>query len=172
MPLTAQDFQYIRDFVRKYSAISLGEEKNYLVESRLRGLLRGEGVEKLSELVSKLRSNPTGPLGYTIVEAMTTNETSFFRDKHPFEALSREIIPKLMERRKSEKCLTFWCAATSSGQEPYSLLMLIDSSFPQLLEDWNFKLICTDISNEMLDRTKNGCYSQLEVNRGLPARCW
>ncbi len=126
------------------------------------------GCRGSSELVSILRARPFDPLREAIKEAMTTNETSFFRDIHPFEALRTQILPELIKARAADRSLTMWCAAASSGQEPYSVMMLLRQHFPQLA-DWNIRFLCTDLSKEMIDRCQGGRYSQLEVNRGLPA---
>jgi chemotaxis protein methyltransferase CheR len=104
-----------------------------------------------------------------IIDAMTTNETSFFRDVHPWQTLKEEILPKLIEARRIDRRLTVWCAACSSGQEPYSLAMMLRDSFPDIVKSWDVKIVATDLSDSMLYRCREGIYSQLEVNRGLPA---
>ena len=114
------------------------------------------------------RSEPNTGLHRVAVEAMTTNETSFFRDVTPFEALKKEVIPQLIARRAAEKTLSIWCAASSTGQEPYSLAMLLREHFP-VLNSWKLYLMASDISTEVLARARQGKFSQLEVNRGLPA---
>lgn len=168
MGLSAGDFQFVSDFVRKRTAIVLEEEKTYLVETRLSALARREGIESLEVLIGYLRGrNPNG-LEEKVVDAMTTNETSFFRDVHPFEALKNDILPRAIERNAASKRIAIWCAASSSGQEPYTIAMLIREKFPELA-DWNLTFIASDISDEMLERCRRGVYSQLEVNRGLPA---
>jgi chemotaxis protein methyltransferase CheR len=110
-----------------------------------------------------------GPLRGQVIEAMTTNETSFFRDVHPFQALSDTVLPELMRARATERSLNIWCAAASSGQEPYSIAMLLDDALVGR-PGWRVRLLATDISQQMLDRTREGIYSQLEMNRGLPAQ--
>jgi chemotaxis protein methyltransferase CheR len=168
MALTAPEFEFLRQLVRKDAGIVLDAGKEYLVETRLSAVVRQHRLSGLSELVSILRSRPFDPLREAVKEAMTTNETSFFRDVHPFEALRTQILPELIKARAAERSLTMWCAAASSGQEPYSVMMLLRQHFPQLA-DWNVRFLCTDLSKEMIDRCKGGRYSQLEVNRGLPA---
>jgi chemotaxis protein methyltransferase CheR len=163
-----QDLQFIRDLVRMKSAIVLEENKNYLLTARLQPLARRNGMSSISELVRKLRNNHHGTLHNSVVEAMTTNETSFFRDVAPFDALRTKVVPELMERRRVTRTLKIWCAACSSGQEPYTVAMTCLDAFPEL-EDWNFSILATDLSQEMVDRTNHGMYTQLEVNRGLPA---
>jgi chemotaxis protein methyltransferase CheR len=162
------DFDYVRDFVCEQAAIVLEPGKEYLVESRLQSLARKENLGSLDELIGNLRSDPKNGLHRKVLDAMTTNETLFFRDVHPFEALRKSILPELMARRAQERQLRFWCGAASTGQEPYSVLMLIAEHFPELLE-WDFTFIATDLCIEVLARARSGRFNQLEVNRGLPA---
>ncbi|MGD0227677.1 MAG: protein-glutamate O-methyltransferase CheR [Terriglobia bacterium] len=168
MILSLPEFNYVRRLVLDQSAIVLEEDKGYLVESRLLPLARREGFASLSLLVQRLQAEPFQGLHRQAVEALTTNETSFFRDFHPFEALKKFVLPDLIAKRAAERELTIWCAASSSGQEPYSISMLIRESFPQLVS-WKLHILATDLSTEMLARAREGRYSQLEVNRGLPA---
>jgi len=168
MNLSAPEFNYIRRLVLEHSAIVLEEDKGYLVESRLLPLARREGFASLSLFVSKLQSEPVRDLHRRAVEAMTTSETSFFRDFHPFEALKKFVMPELVAQRGPAQELNIWCAACSAGQEPYSLALLLREYFPQLLS-WNIHILATDLSVDILARAREGRYSQLEVNRGLPA---
>jgi chemotaxis protein methyltransferase CheR len=168
MTLSTPEFNYIRHLVLTHSAIVLEEDKGYLVESRLSPLARREGFASLSLLVQKLQAEPVHGLHHRAVEAMTTNETSFFRDFHPFEGLKKFVLPDLIARRATERELSIWCAASSSGQEPYSIAMLVRENFPQLAS-WKVRILATDLSTEILARAREGRYSQLEVNRGLPA---
>ena len=168
MTLSQPEFNYIRRLVLDQSAIVLEEDKGYLVESRLLPLARREGLGSIDRLVQKLQAEPFHSLHRMTVEAMTTNETSFFRDFNPFEALKQSVLPELIGRRSAEKSLNIWCAASSSGQEPYSLSMLIRENFPQLLT-WKVRILATDLSTDILERAREGRYSQIEVNRGLPA---
>lgn len=168
MSISPEEFDFVRDLVRKRSAIVIETGKEYLVESRLDGLARKEGLSTASSLISKLKLDPQGLLSIRAVEAMTTNETSFFRDIHPFDALKQQVIPLLMEARKGERRLEFWSAASSTGQEAYSLAMLLRENFPSL-SAWTIHILATDISTEMVEKTKAGQFSQLEVSRGLPA---
>jgi chemotaxis protein methyltransferase CheR len=131
-------------------------------------IVREEKLNSISALVAQLRKRPQNGLHMRVVEAMTTNETSFFRDVAPFEGLRLHALPDLIARRASERRLRIWCGAASSGQEPYSLAMLMLEHFPALAT-WDVKIIATDLSQEILQRAKTGRYSQLEVNRGLPA---
>jgi chemotaxis protein methyltransferase CheR len=125
-------------------------------------------LSSLDVLINKLRSEPGNGLHRKVVDAMTTNETSFFRDIHPFEALRKFILPELVRRQAQERQLHFWCGAASTGQEPYSVLMLMAEHFPELLA-WDFTFIATDLCGEVLARARSGRFNQLEVNRGLPA---
>ncbi len=169
MAVSEADFQTIRNFVYQQAAIVLAPGKEYLVEARLTPLAAREGCRSIEELVSRIRSQPPTPLHRKVVEAMTTNETSFFRARTPFEALEKVVLPQLLASRanEKEKVLNFWCAAASSGQEPYSIAMVLRERFPQL-RGWTVRFLATDISREMLDRCRNGIYNQLEINRGLP----
>lgn len=168
--LSPADLTFLRELVRERSAIVVDESKNYLIESRLAPVARRNGLGNLTDLVTMLRrEHHGGPLHDLVVDAMTTNETTFFRDVHPWTALEHEFIPKLLERRAAQRTLTFWNAACSSGQEPYSLAMLLKDRFPHILASWNVRIIATDLSAEMLGRAAAGRFTQLEVNRGLPA---
>ena len=169
MSLAPADFDFVRELVRKHAAIVLEENKGYLVESRLEPLARKlEGIGTLPALVTRLRATRFGPLHMQVIDAMTTNETSFFRDVHPFEILQKEVLPKLIEQRAASRQLDIWCAACSSGQEPYTIAILLREHFPQL-RDWKVGIRATDLSPAMVKRAREGKYSQLEVNRGLPA---
>jgi len=163
-----EDLTYIRNLVRERSAIVLEEEKDYLIRSRLEPLAKELGFDSLVELVGKLRRASDDTLHRTVVEAMTTNETSFFRDLSPFLALKEHLLPEVIARRASTRCLSIWCGASASGQEPYSIMLTILEHFPEL-QDWRIRFLATDISRVMLKRCQEGIYSQIEVNRGLPA---
>jgi chemotaxis protein methyltransferase CheR len=166
--ITPAEFDFVRRLLYERAAIVLEPGKEYLAESRLLPLVRESGFRTLGELISRLRSEQSNGLHQKVVEAMTTNETSFFRDSHPFEALRRSVIPDLITKRAAERRLHIWCAACSTGQEPYCIAMLLREYFPGL-SAWSLRLVASDISREILDRARSGCYSQLEVNRGLPA---
>ena len=167
-PMTSGDFNYIRELVRKQAALSLEPGKEYLVESRLEPLARHEGFPSYHQMVTSLRVGPIRDLHRKVVEAMTTNETSFFRDPRVFGMLSKSILPALVAARSSERSLTIWCAGCATGQEPYSLAMLLNDHRPSL-EGWNVRIIASDISRDVIARAQAGRYSQSEVNRGLPA---
>jgi chemotaxis protein methyltransferase CheR len=165
--LSPGDFAYVAELVRREAAIVLEPGKEYLVESRLSPLLRGAGAANVTEFVRTLRADPSGPLLRRVVDAMTTNETSFFRDTVPFDALKNEILPPLADKAGP---IRIWSAAGSSGQEAYSIAMTIADVLPERLRPERLQILATDISESMLERIDNGIYSQLEVNRGLPAR--
>jgi chemotaxis protein methyltransferase CheR len=165
--VTPQDFDYLRQLLRARSGLVLSAEKQYLAESRLLPVARKHGLAGLSELVAKLKSCATAPLGTDVVEAMTTNESFFFRDKVPFEHFRDTIMPALLAARAREKRIRIWCTACATGQEPYSLAMSL-KSFGAALAGWRIEIIATDLSNEVLTKAKAGIYSQFEVQRGLP----
>lgn len=168
--LTEPDLLYVCDIVYREAAIVLSPEKAYLIEARLEPLARREGFGSTTELVRALRTGvgPASDLRKKVIDAMTTNETSFFRDLHPFTALRKHVIPEVLARKDATKQLNIWCAACSSGQEPFTIAMLLADSFPHL-STWKMSFVASDISEEMLARCRAGVYSKLEVNRGLPA---
>ena len=168
MAITAAEFNHIRDLVRERSALSLERGKEYLVESRLDSLARQEGFASLRHLVENLRVHPSTELHRKVVEAMMTNETSFFREVRVFETFRKTVLPRILVLRERQRTLNLWCAACSGGQEPYSFAMLMREHFPSL-QTWNVRFIASDISREVLARARLGRYSQLEINRGLPA---
>jgi chemotaxis protein methyltransferase CheR len=165
--LNGTDFDYLCTLIRQRSGIVLDTEKDYLVESRLLPVARNEGLASLPELVTRLRMQSAKELQRKVVEALTTNETSFYRDLHPFEALKTHLLPELQRQLAAGQKLHIWCAACSSGQEPYSIAILIREHFPALAS--KVKIVATDLSTDILNRAKKGAYNQFEVNRGLPA---
>jgi chemotaxis protein methyltransferase CheR len=167
--LSSEHLRRIGAYVEARSAIQCPPDKQYLFESRLRNVMRDFGIDNLFELAGRLNLSTSSLLGDAVVEAMTTNETSWFRDIHPFEALREGIIPDLVEMRAKDRRLSVWSAACSTGQEVYSLAMMLDLQFPQLAS-WNVSLHGTDLSDEVLRHARSGRYSALEVNRGLPAQ--
>ena len=167
--LTIIDFDFVRTLLYSQSAIVLERGKEYLVESRLTPLAQKEGFASLDLFIDAMRKDRTkSPLQAKAVDALTTNETYFFRDFHPFEALRKTILPALIEHRSTARRLCIWSAACSTGQEPYTIAMLIREHFPQLVS-WKIEIVATDLSTTVLDRARAGIFSQLEVNRGLPA---
>jgi len=164
--VTPQDFDYLRQLLRQRSGLVLSAEKQYLAESRLLPLARKHGLAGLSELVGRLKA-AAGQLGVEVVEAMTTNESFFFRDKVPFEHFRDVIMPALVAARAREKRIRIWCTAAATGQEPYSLAMSL-KGMGAALAGWRVEIVATDISREVLEKAKAGIYSQFEVQRGLP----
>jgi chemotaxis protein methyltransferase CheR len=167
MTLSPATFEYVRTLLRQRSAHHLDDDKAYLVETRLLPLARRQGFESVDGLVLRLRGRPDEALLAQVVEAMTINETSFFRDDHPFEALRRVVLPERVWLRGPDRALNVWCAACASGQEPYSVAILLRQHFPELA-NWDVRLIASDLSTAMVDRARQGRYSDLEVSRGLP----
>jgi chemotaxis protein methyltransferase CheR len=168
MSTKASEFSYLCELVKNSTAIALDVQREYLMEARLAGIAQQEGFRNVSELLTRVRSGGSNQLQWKVVEAMTTNETSFFRDVKPFEALRQVVFPALMKARQNERKLSIWCAACSSGQEPYTIGLMLREHFPELM-NWKVTILATDISTDMLEKSKSGRYTQLEVNRGLPA---
>lgn len=162
-------FDFVRSFVRTEAGIVLDAGKEYLVESRLAPIVRSEGLPSLDALVQTLRAGRKTELHRKVVDALTTNETTFFRDIEPFELLRTELLPALIKTRQLSKRLSIWYAASSTGQEPYSVSILIREHFPELA-NWKIEQVATDLSRPALERARAGRYSQLEVNRGMPAK--
>ncbi|HSU38978.1 MAG TPA: protein-glutamate O-methyltransferase CheR [Polyangiaceae bacterium] len=158
---------YLQGLVYRRSGIVLEDGKDYLVDSRLSPVARCEGVESVDELVDKLRRDRGGELAQRVVEAMTTNETLFFRDAHPFDALRNHFVPELLKARSQERSLRIWSAAAATGQEPYSIAMALLEAFPELAS-WRVSILATDLNEAVLERARRGRYRALEVSRGLP----
>jgi chemotaxis protein methyltransferase CheR len=163
------DFEYLRAVVMRNSGNQVDASRDYLFESRLQRLLRARGLHSLDQLVELLRSEPGSSLQRSVAEAMTINETSFFRDTATFDLLRTELLPALIAARRDTRTLRIWSAASSSGQEAYSLAMLLREHFP-LLASWKIDILGTDLSAEMVERASTGRYQRIEINRGLPAR--
>ena len=163
------DYGYLRRLVHGHSQNVLDASRDYLFDSRLTRLLRNQGMSRLEELVDRLRSRKDPALERAIAEAMTINETSFFRDNRPFELIRTDLLPKLIESRRTIRTLRFWSAACSTGQEALSLAILLREHFPQLV-NWRISIEGTDICAEAVRRAQEGRYHRIEVNRGLPAR--
>jgi chemotaxis protein methyltransferase CheR len=167
MAMNANDINLICDLVRRKSGIDLDSSKEYLIDARLVPLARRLKLVGVGDIILKLKQRDAA-VERDVVDAMTTNETSFFRDVSPFEALKKSVLPDLITRRSAERKLSIWCAASSTGQEPYTIAMLLKENFPQLAS-WNLSFIASDLSRDVLNRARAGKFSQLEVNRGLPA---
>lgn len=166
---TEADYAFLRQFILDRSENVLASSRNDIFDARLFQLMQTNGMASLNELVAKLRLTADPALDHAVVEAMTINETSFFRDQTVFELLRQKLLPQLIDKRASQRSLRFWSAASSSGQEAYSLAMLLSYHFPQLA-DWKIEIIGTDIHAEMIRRAQAGRYHRMEINRGLSAR--
>ena len=164
--MTPADYDYLRKFLKERSGLDLSSDKQYLVESRLLPLARKASLPGISDLVLKIR-NGDGRLATDVVEAMTTNETFFFRDRIPFDHLRDSIVPGLIKARAARKSLRIWSAASSTGQEPYSIAMCLKEMGAALV-GWRIEIVATDLSQDVLEKCKTGIYSQFEVQRGLP----
>lgn len=166
MQISPPQFAYLRTVLKRVSGVALDESKQYLVEARLRPVARQRGLTDIDALIALLRNTSDSHLIDEVVCAMMTHETSFFRDKAPFETIAR-LIPELMKRRGVMKQLVIWSAACSTGQEPYSLAMLLRERFASLLSSWRVRIIASDFSQIALGRAREGLYSELETSRGL-----
>ncbi|TPQ28416.1 chemotaxis protein CheR [Bradyrhizobium guangdongense] len=164
--MTPTEYEYLRKFLRDHSGLDLSADKQYLIESRLLPLARKANLSGIGELVQKLQAGSSA-LITSVVEAMTTNETFFFRDKVPFDHFRDTIMPEVLKARAARKSVRIWCAAGSTGQEPYSLAMCL-KEMGAALTGWRVEIVATDLSQEVLEKSKAGIYSQFEVQRGLP----
>ena len=165
--MSPAEYDYLRQFLKSRSGLVLSNEKQYLIESRLLPVARKAGLQSIAALVAKLKEPRETVLAEAVVEAMTTNESFFYRDKTPFEHFTQMMMPELLKARASQKKIRIWCAAASTGQEPYTLAMCL-KEMESKLAGWRIEILGTDISNEVLDRAKAGTYTQFEVQRGLP----
>lgn len=165
--MTPAEYDFLRGFLKERSGLVLSNDKQYLIESRLMPVARAEGLDTISALVGKLKTPLGRAAGERVVDAMTTNESFFFRDKTPFDHLSNTMLPQLMEARRNQRSIRVWCAAASTGQEPYSIAMIL-KEMGLKASAFRFEIIGTDISKDVLERAKKGTYSQFEVQRGLP----
>ena len=162
-------FEYVRELVRRNSAIVLDETKDYLIEARLSPLATSLGMGSVDELILALRRQNPGKLHSRVVEALSTNETHFFRDVQPYRLFCSEVLPEIYASNQISKKLRIWSAACSTGQEPYSIAMCIADSGLDL-SHWDVSILATDMNEQVLDVARAGVYRQLDVNRGLPAR--
>ena len=162
--MTDAEFDFLRGFLKSRSGLALAPEKRYLVESRLAPVCQKHRLATLADLVARLRPLPDPALARAVV---TTNETFFFRDRVPFDLFRDVLLPRCLATQAAARRLRIWCAAASTGQEPYSLAMILRESAPRLL-GWTVEIVATDISGEVLERARSGLYSQFEVQRGLP----
>ena len=165
--MTPEDFEFLSAAIKKQSGLVLTKKKAYLLDSRLMPVARAHDLKDLDELVKSVRADPGGALMDKVTEAMTTNESFFFRDIKPFVMFREYVLPNLIEKRAANKTIRIWCAAASNGQEPYSLAITLKEEAAKLA-GWSVKILGTDISKEVLEKAKNGLYTQFEVQRGLP----
>jgi chemotaxis protein methyltransferase CheR len=165
--VTPLDYEYLRKLLKERSGLDLSADKQYLVESRLIPLARRSGLSGIPDLVQKMKGGGAEPLISEVVEAMTTNETFFFRDKIPFDHLRQTVLPELMQARAARRSLRIWCAASSTGQEPYSIAMCV-KEMGAALAGWRIEILATDLSQAVLEKSRAGIFSQFEVQRGLP----
>ncbi|WP_018387943.1 protein-glutamate O-methyltransferase CheR [Ancylobacter sp. FA202] len=161
------DFEFLQRFLKDKSGLALGDDKRYLLETRLDPVMKKASVASITQLVATLRERGSSPLAEAVIEAMTTNESLFFRDKRPFDQLAALILPELISRRPPGQPLRIWCAAASTGQEPYSIAMLLRDN-ERLLGGRRVEIVATDLSAEVIERAQEGVYTQFEVQRGLP----
>jgi chemotaxis protein methyltransferase CheR len=165
--VTPLEYDYLRKLLKERSGLMLSADKQYLVESRLLPVARKAGAAGLSQLVQRLNGPAAERLIVEVVEAMMTNESFFFRDKMPFEHFRQVIMPALLAARAARRRIRIWCAAASTGQEPYSLAMAL-KEMGAAIEGWRIEIVATDLSTEVLEKARTGLYSQFEVQRGLP----
>ena len=164
--MTPFDYEYLRKFLKDNSGLDLSADKHYLIESRLLPVARKVGVPGIAELVQKLKASSPS-IASQVIEAMTTNETFFFRDKAPFDHFRDTVMPEILRARAGRRSVRIWCAAGSTGQEPYSLAMCL-KEMGAALAGWRVEILATDLSLEVMEKSKAGLYSQFEVQRGLP----
>lgn len=165
--MTPEDFKFVSGMLKQRSGLVLGPDKLYLLESRLTPLARRRGLASVDELIAALKKGGAEQLKREVTEAMTTNETSFFRDLKPFEQFRDFILPEMMQRRASKKILRIWSAAASTGQEAYTLAIIV-REMEAKLRGWRIEILATDLAGEVLEKAKAGIYSQFEVQRGMP----
>lgn len=163
------DYAFLRRIVQKHSNNVLDPSRDSIFDARLGGLLSERHLRSLDELIERLRQAPNSELESAVADAMTINETSFFRDGRPFDLLRDQLLPRLIEARGPVRKLRLWSAACSTGQEPYSLAILLREHFPHTV-NWNVQIEGTDVCQPVVDRARAGRYQRMEVNRGLPAR--
>ncbi|MEQ8504259.1 MAG: protein-glutamate O-methyltransferase [Rhodospirillales bacterium] len=161
------DFQFMSTLLKQRSGLVLNEDKAYLLESRLMPVARAQNIKGVEELITEIRTSKNEALIVEVTEAMTTNESFFFRDIKPFDLFRDHVLPSMLEKCAAKKSLRIWCAAASNGQEPYSLAMILKEEGAKLA-GWKVEIIGTDISRQVLKKAEQGVYSQFEVQRGLP----
>ncbi|NBW97483.1 MAG: protein-glutamate O-methyltransferase CheR [Planctomycetia bacterium] len=166
MKVGPEQFAFLRDLLRRRTGVVIDDSKQYLVVARLTPIVRQRAIPSLDTLVDRIRKSGDKALEQDVLNAMMTHETSFFRDKSPFETL-QGLITEMIPRRSAHRQLVIWSAASSTGQEPYSIAILLNERFPDLVATWRIRIIATDISEPVLARAREGVFSDLETNRGL-----
>lgn len=167
MKVSPAQFAFLRDLLRRRTGVVIDDSKQYLVVARLMPIVRQRAIPSLDTLVDRIRKTGDKALEKDVLNAMMTHETSFFRDKSPYETL-RQLVTEMIPKRSAHRQLVIWSAACSTGQEPYSIAMLLNEHFPDLVASWRIRIIATDISEPVLARAREGVFSELETNRGLP----
>ena len=165
--MSSLDFDYLRQLVRSSAAVALDADKEYLAELYLTNVAEQAGFDSIIKLVEHLKRQPFSSLHVEVIESLLNYETSFFRDIYPFEVLKNFVLPEIIKRESSG--INIWCAASSSGQEPYSIAMLLHEHFPTIFNKSKLQLIASDVSSKVLARAREGIYNQIEIRRGLPA---
>ncbi len=165
--MTPQDYAYLSKLLNERSGLQLAGDKQYLIESRLLPVAKQNNCGSIGDLVAKLKTFAEEPLRQRVTEAMTINESFFFRDKTPFERFQDTVLPHLLKARAATRRIRIWCAAASTGQEPYSIAIILKQAAAELA-GWKFEIVGTDISTDVLEKAKAGLYTQFEVQRGLP----
>jgi chemotaxis protein methyltransferase CheR len=168
MKVSPVQFAFLRDLLRRRTGVVIDDSKQYLVVARLLPIVRQRAIPSLDTLIDRIRKTGDKALEKDVLNAMMTHETSFFRDKSPYETL-RQLVTEMIPKRSAHRQLVIWSAACSTGQEPYSMAMLLNEHFPDLVASWRIRIIATDISEPVLARAREGVFSELETNRGLPA---
>jgi len=168
MKVSPVQFEFLRDLLRRRTGVVIDDSKQYLVVARLLPIVRQRAIPSLDTLVDRIRKTGDKALEKDVLNAMMTHETSFFRDKSPYETL-RQLVTEMIPKRSAHRQLAIWSAACSTGQEPYSIAMLLNENFPDLVASWRIRIIATDISEPVLARAREGVFSELETNRGLTA---
>jgi chemotaxis protein methyltransferase CheR len=167
--MTPVEYEFLCRFLKERSGLALGPNKEYLVQSRLGPIVRSSKLSSLSEMIARLRNGSDHDMAEMVTEAMTTNESFFFRDKTPFDLLREHVLPEIIKASRGPRRLRIWCAAASTGQEPYSVAITLKEMAAEL-RGWSTEIVATDISKAVLDRAKAGVYTQFEVQRGLPIK--
>lgn len=161
------EFDFIANLLKQRSGLSLSKDKTYLLESRLQPIARSHGIESVALLIARMRTSPDPQLTHEVIQSMTTNETMFFRDNKPFDRMKLQILPHLREKDPSRKHLRIWSSACSSGQEPYTVAMCLQEEMMKMV-GYSYDILATDLCEKVVEKAKQGQYTQFEIQRGLP----